>query len=187
MVVFEVVFNLCEKFLDAANSHFEDELRLVSSRTKEFLGNVKFTSLDDETATQINPDFVKTEQPGKRKVTQRVNAASKKPKNPPPAPKNVPASKSTPITPGATMGCVTPTFGTMPDGSIICPVCKSEHKDMQRAKRHFDSAHSGVVFECEMCGCRQNRKDNMKTHLMKKHQLSTDIVAIVAARSQKIE
>ena len=81
------------------------------------------------------------------------------------------------------MGKVTPTFGTMPDGRIICPVCTTMLKDMSTAKRHYQSSHGGVVFVCELCKAELKRKDKLKEHLMKKHELSSDTAKVITDRS----
>ena len=48
--------------------------------------------------------------------------------------------------------------------------------NMAGAKRHFSTVHNSRMFTCEICGAQSNRKDNFKTHLTKKHNLS-DVMA----------
>ncbi len=40
-------------------------------------------------------------------------------------------------------------------------------------KRHVESVHSKVIFECWMCQRKYNREDNLKAHQLKSHGMAT--------------
>ncbi|XP_075243373.1 uncharacterized protein LOC142337761 [Convolutriloba macropyga] len=71
-------------------------------------------------------------------------------------------------------GSVNPEFGKMPDGRLICPLCSKFFDSMKHARRHFDTIHMKIELKCEICGSSFNRKDNLKSHLMKKHGMESD-------------
>ena len=68
----------------------------------------------------------------------------------------------------------------MPDGRPICPICHATFSDIAKAKRHFESKHSGIVFKCEICSAEMNRKDVLKGHLMKKHAMSPETARLLS-------
>ena len=71
-------------------------------------------------------------------------------------------------------GSVNPEFGKMPDGRLICPLCSKFFDSMKHARRHVDTIHMKIELKCEICGSSFNRKDNLKSHLMKKHGMESD-------------
>ncbi len=59
------------------------------------------------------------------------------------------------------LGSVIPEFGKMPNGRVICPICRADFRGLPEAKRHFDHQHVGVTFPCEICGAELKRKDKL--------------------------
>ncbi|XP_075244425.1 uncharacterized protein LOC142338525 [Convolutriloba macropyga] len=96
---------------------------------------------------------------------------------------NVVAPKPLVTSPFVQIGSINPEFGRMPDGRPICPVCHATFGKMQEAKRHFQTKHSGFSFKCEICGLEISRRDNFKSHLSKKHALSTELVNLMADKA----
>ena len=90
------------------------------------------------------------------------------------------APKPLAVSSNVQLGSVNPEFGRMPDGRPICPVCHATFGKIPEAKRHFQSKHSGVTFRCEICGSEMSRKDVFKSHLMKKHGLSSTVINAMA-------
>ena len=71
----------------------------------------------------------------------------------------------------------------MPDGRPICPECHANFGKMQEPERHFQTKHSGFSFKCEIFGLEISRRDNFKSHLSKKHGLSTELVNLMADKA----
>ena len=71
----------------------------------------------------------------------------------------------------------------MPDGRIICPLCSGFFDQLGSAKRHFQTVHARREMECEVCRQKFTRKDNLKVHLMKKHELEKDSAQMLADKA----
>ena len=78
------------------------------------------------------------------------------------------------------------TFGTDHDGNFVCPLCRNLFRSKVAADRHFKTIHSGISFACEMCIYTTKRKDELKKHLTKKHNLNSDIAKIVVDRAPQV-
>ena len=85
------------------------------------------------------------------------------------SPSKTSASKA--VTPGF-IGSIT--FGRDMNGNFLCPFpsCGKSFANNTNARRHFDSAHGGAEFKCQICQSSFNRKDVLKSHAMKKHGLN---------------
>ena len=60
------------------------------------------------------------------------------------------------------------------NGNVLCPFpnCGKSFGQVKNAKRHFEGAHGGAEFKCQLCENSFNRKDALKLHAMKKHGLN---------------
>ena len=81
------------------------------------------------------------------------------------------------------LGSVIAQFGKTAQGRPICPTCRADFQDLQKAKRHFESVHSGIFYTCEICSSELKRKDKLKEHLMKKHAMKSDTAKLLADRA----
>ncbi|XP_075242625.1 uncharacterized protein LOC142337311 isoform X2 [Convolutriloba macropyga] len=77
-----------------------------------------------------------------------------------------------PIVSTGSMGAAT--FGRDLSGNYICPfpACGKWFPNPRNAQRHFDSTHSGIEYNCQVCSASFGRKDSLKRHAMNTHKLN---------------
>lgn len=66
----------------------------------------------------------------------------------------------------------------------VCRTCGASYASRFGLHRHLQSSHSGVKYACSICGQQRKRKDYLKTHFQKDHQIFSsfnDFTKIVTA------
>ena len=52
---------------------------------------------------------------------------------------------------------------------FVCNSCNKVFQKRQKMRRHWHDVHSGIKFSCDQCDYTTSRKENLNTHVKKKH------------------
>ena len=55
----------------------------------------------------------------------------------------------------------------------MCDKCEKSFGSKYKLKRHEQSQHNGIQFECNLCKMFYTRKDNLKVHMTVHHKIVT--------------